>query len=173
MIVLGIDPGLRVTALAVVELVPASRPELVELCSVRTRKETSDDEARRAIASEIREWLWERRGRCYDAAGIEDYVWQGPRSATHNAFRISKLVGAIEAVVLSAEQLPQPVLVSKSDCNRAIGRDGECSDALIKADLALRFGEPVGRNAHERDAVLVALAAAARHRVDALRRQRT
>lgn len=168
MIVLGIDPGLRVTGLALVELPPGqARYRCIDTRSIRVKQGTPDDEARRLVTRAIcnyQEITWA------EVIGVEDYVWQGPRSANLNAFRLSKLVGAIHEAV-SGWTETAPVLVAKRECNEAIGHSGECDDRDIRAGLALRFGGPVGRNAHERDAVLVALATAARHRVERRRRR--
>lgn len=168
MIVLGIDPGLRVTGMALVELPPGqARYRCIDTRSIRVKQGTPDDEARRLVTRAIgnyQEITWA------EVIGVEDYAWQGPRSANQNAFRLSKLVGAIHEAVAGWTDAA-PILLTKSECNAAIGHSGECDDRDIAAGLRLRFGGPVGRNAHERDAVLVALAAAARRRVERARRR--
>lgn len=168
-IVVGIDVGYRVSAMSLVD-VGGPRPELLECGDVRTKGEVPDEQARRIIPVELRKlltiWL-SRRAVVPVAVGIEDYTWQGASSANAHAFNTCKLVGAIEHEFSDHTTL----VISKRECNLAIGlRYGKGEDRDIKAALIRIFGCKVGRNEHQRDAIVVAHATGKRWRIHASRR---
>ena len=148
-LILGIDPGITCTGLAVAEFSARTR-RIVECVSVR---DTSVG-------------VWENinalceRYEHIPCCGIEAYTYYGPASANKNAMLLAGFVGEIRAhwVHTSIDEL---IEIRKVEVNRAIGiRSGKAPKARVKRALEALFpGQLGGTNEHERDAAAVAVAA--------------
>lgn len=143
--ILGIDPGLRATGLCAID-----GTRIVYRGSVKTPREWSDHDARARICSDVSEALKRLQAglEFVGSVWVESYEYQGPRTHTENAIRISLLVGQL---VGSLSPLADVYEVTRSTWGRALG-----SDRAVLARIERLTGlRP--KNAHERDAAAVAL----------------
>lgn len=167
--ILGIDPGLRTTGIALVDI-SGRVPRLLAAASLRTPTGTPDHEARKTLTAGLLQCVsrWSQlRLAPITVVGIESYGWQGKeRSTNQNAFRLSTLVGQFEGALGYEVRT-----LTKRECNAAIGRPSTCSKADVKRGLHLVFQAVVGKNEHERDAILVAYAVGKRWLVEQARRR--
>ncbi len=94
--ILGIDPGLEVTGWC---LLSRSR-KCDSYGGVQSDPRQSDNRRIAEICGQLLALLHQMRvgGADPSIASVEQYVYQGPRSQTSNAFRVSRLVGAIESL---------------------------------------------------------------------------
>jgi Holliday junction resolvasome RuvABC endonuclease subunit len=96
-----------------------------------------------------------------EAVALEQYVYQGERSKTVNAFRISRLVGALEGAARGRGIRVIPG-ITKQVANRAAGLTGKVSARRVKQAVHAIFKIRGITNAHVDDAHLVLLAAGQR-----------
>ena len=156
--VLGIDPGLVVSGLVLLEERRGRAPAVGLQASVTTRLPGKTMNQRIELAvigcceavAECQE-LYE-----IESIGLEDYTWQGSkRSANQNAFTLSKVVSGIQHRLIAEGHRVQ--LVNKVAANRSLNLTGKVTKADIKR-VVRRFFDCDFKNEHERDAALVALA---------------
>ena len=161
MIVLGIDPGLANLGWAVVEIHGQSR-RLIAGATLRSVSSLSDDVRVRSLLESVATFAKLHQ---VELVGVEAHVWQGAaRSANPEAFRVSRVSGAVEGI---AAGLGIPwERVTRAQGLAAVGARTEASaNALVARLVAL----PARTSQHQRDAVMVALAA---ERVTRIRGQR-
>lgn len=160
MIVLGIDPGLADTGVAVVDVTNPRAPVVVATLTIRTEPETPLQERLTAIGGAF---LHALRIQCPGLVAVEGYGWQGPqRTQNRNASILPRIVGLIEGIA-SGEGVPTINLERHQILFWACG-----STKASKQDVAwaLRARKVTGgRNDHERDAIAVALAGLAHHQM--------
>lgn len=149
MISLGIDPGLVATAVVAIE------GETIVYCE--TFKPTSKDDKARSdfVVEMVLEALSEVHP---DIITIEDYEYQGPRTHTGNAIRVSRLVGRIEQAAESwRREEVRELRTAIETVHRTVWGSalGITTDASQRKRLS-RFSGLTPKNAHERDAASIA-----------------
>jgi crossover junction endodeoxyribonuclease RuvC len=97
---LGIDPGLEDTGWNLLHSVRSTRV-ILGSGQVSTKVCLPDSKRIELICAGLQEVVAQARagGIEPEVAAVEQYVYQGLRSQTKNAFRISRLVGAIEGAM--------------------------------------------------------------------------
>lgn len=151
LVVLGVDPGLASLGWALLHF-DGARVSLADCGTLHTKPVNPD-------AGRVHELMVGLAGvlSAYhpDLVGVEQYEWQGhARSANPNAMRLSRVVGAVESLVMAAQyKLTQ---VTRQQALRSVGARSEAAgDATIRRLLKW----PDRSSQHARDAAMVALAA--------------
>lgn len=156
--VLGIDPGLVVSGLVLLEERRGRAPKVRFRDSVSNRLKglSMQDRIEMAIHG-CCDTVDDCAYHCeLEVIGLEDYTWQGAkRSANSNAFTLSKVVSGIQHRLIAEGHRVQ--LVNKVAANRSLNLTGKVTKADIKR-VVRRFFDCDFKNEHERDAALVALA---------------
>lgn len=161
MIILGIDPGLANLGWAVVDICGQSR-RLIAGGTLRSVSSLSDDVRVRSLLESVATFS---RLHHVELIGVESHVWQGAaRSANPEAFRVSRVSGAIEGVAAGIG-IPWERVTRAQGLAAAGARTEAAANALVARLVAL----PTRTSQHQRDAVMVALAA---ERVTRIRGQR-
>jgi Holliday junction resolvasome RuvABC endonuclease subunit len=151
LVVLGIDPGLESLGWATLN-VDGPRVSLGD-CGTLHTKAGNPDAGR--VATLLRELAVVIRDHQPGLVGVEQYEWQGhARSANPNAMRVSRVVGAVEALVVG-----YGVVLAQVTRNQALRSVGARSEAAGNANVALLLKFPPRASQHARDAAMVAVAA--------------
>lgn len=126
--ILGIDPGLKCTGWALLSL----DRSCLATGSISTDSWRTDDSRIAEIVLGLRGVLklLEREGRSPTISSVEQYVYQGARSQTCNAFRIPLLVGEIQGFLrLQGLAVIRP---TRGQALQAIGLKTNSKDAEAK-----------------------------------------
>jgi Holliday junction resolvasome RuvABC endonuclease subunit len=155
-VIIGIDPGLECTGWVL--LLPDLRCDAFG--GIKTPATWTDARRITEIEAQLLNLLHQMRtgGTEPTVASVEQYVYQGKRSQTKNAFRISRLVGSIESIYRgeglqvvgptrgqALQSLGLPVNAKDADAKRTIGR-------LVKSK-----GGKLPSNEHSRAAYAAAM----------------
>lgn len=161
--VIGIDPGIVCTGLVYAYFSTAGR-QIYGAMSLRGA-------SARTIAEEAVHRSWKESEPSLTVISLENFVWQGPRTANKNGLRVSQFVGEIKGALESLGSWRELFMVTKSESNRAIGiRSGAAPKSRIKRAVEAMFPNASLSNEHERDAVAVAVAGWQRWSVGGSRR---
>lgn len=159
----GIDPGLECTGWVL--LLPDRRCDAYG--GIKTPAEWPDERRIVEIEAGLLALLHQMRVGGYEptVASVEQYVYQGPRSKSGNAFRLPRLVGSIEAI-FRGEGL-QVVGPTRGQALQSLGLPGSAKDAAAKRvieRLVKSKGGKLPSNEHSRAAYAAAWYAAVRAR---------
>jgi len=165
MVVLGTDPGLEVTGWCLLD----SRRHVLGCGDVKSSARLPDPERHVQIEAGLVEvFAWaSASGFAPDVASIEQYVYQGRRSHNPNTFRLSRLVGVLEAKFRDLGlRVTGP---TRGQALVAVGLLSNSPDRLLRTALArlARGAQPetkIPTNEHQRAAFAAAWWAAQRVR---------
>lgn len=144
-VTLGVDPGLVCTA-----MVALFDKKIIYRGNVTTPTAWSDEERCKIICRDVLEAARKIPGLDVGSVWVEGYEYQGPRTHTKNAIRISMLIGEIRATLRTHGFNVHTV--DRTVWGRALGVTTDKSLARLLASLTGL--KP--KNAHERDAGAIA-----------------
>jgi Holliday junction resolvasome RuvABC endonuclease subunit len=148
--VLGIDPGLASTGLA---LVNCGERRVLHCHRFNTDSMFSTAERVEMIAEVVGSWVSSHRP---DLVSVEGWTWHG--AAGYQAANLARVIGEIVGTV---RMLGVPLLeVTTTEAKAAIGLRGKVSKARVKLAVNAMFCGERLPNEHTRDAAVVAYAGA-------------